>query len=233
MHTEFNKNTLAFASLVDTIMFSTSFSFTNLSHVNMSRAQCQSTCDLSRVLSIHNATLPQDTKFGLVAGVLLGPANPPLIQNGQIRCRNQSISKWTVEPPGHPPISVQPHPVDKEKCVLLPIDKNSGTKISQRVDLRAYEELIADGDALAWLGARIGGELIVDYVQMDSSFAIKVREAGYTGGDLYTNWKVKQHRLHKATRNFEITFGFPKNVDNVERWMEYIELKIDPFIETP
>ena len=69
-------------------MSATEWYYSNMSHTNMSGADCAYACDLTEALSLHNTVLPDN---------MLGNRSEPLLNYGIPQCSKNTTRGWTIE----------------------------------------------------------------------------------------------------------------------------------------
>lgn len=207
-------STLAFANLVNARMDHTSIEYANLSHANMSGANCYNLCTLEKVLSIHNAILPNNT---------LGPPNEPLIRNGIPLCNESMSASWNVTMGS---IKLRPYSTII-KCAFVPVNISVSSSMTQYVNLNFLARIISKGNALVSFRARISMETIITLLQVNLEGRVLVTTEQRSMIDWTDNFVSSTIRLHQRTTQLAVTINFPVNIVN-QNYCEFVELNIDP-----
>ena len=233
---EISKSTLAFASIISvrTVLKNSMFLFTNLSHVNFTGSKCGTDkCRFDLSISTHNALMPDGT---------IDPSRPTYIRASSAHsCLNSLLSDdgvWEISN-NRAHIIVRPElssPIGLNGCVFLLTASALEAVMKQVVNVNWFSDLIKKEEAVATFRASIsqGIQIIVEE-RLDKKSVLRQHSllAGETLHSSSSSRYVISEPLilNKLTTQFHIKIYFNQRTeDSTARWLEYIEMEINPLL---
>jgi uncharacterized protein YjbI with pentapeptide repeats len=219
LYVKFTGSRLENATLVNTSMQGTSFDFSYLANANMRNARSLDARKLAKVISIHDAILPNGSRGQDV----------PLLRNGDAQCNRAIQEAWTVE---EGQIEVVDHPNEPNNCVfILAANATVAARMSQVVDLTNYADLIQASRGKYLINIRRSNMM----ADGDTTFVQQVKDSAQLPTNHYNYGKFIKFDYRAIQLRIIIEFRFDKNRPTNDTkflpWCDSITLNIESHID--